>query len=164
MIIIIFIFVLSDNVVCTRNSFFPSSFVCIVRIKSKLFSLFTGNRYRKILVKSLGLSELAVELKSGEEKPLEWLSSGTKAQLYLAVRFALAEKSLLGERGFLLLDEPFLGCDEQRIANLVDTLFSFAQDKGWQLIFFTLDRSLKKLFEKRGVKAKVLETKELNKK
>ena len=126
---------------------------------SKMFSGFTGNRYRKILVKSLGLSELAVELKSGEEKPLEWLSSGTKAQLYLAIRFALAEKSLPGQKGFLLLDEPFLGCDEQRIAKLVDTLFSFARDKGWQLIFFTLDRSIKEIFEKKGVKAKVLEVK-----
>jgi len=126
---------------------------------SKMFSRFTGNRYRKILVKSLGLSELAVELKSGEEKPLEWLSSGTKAQLYLAIRFALAEKSLPGQKGFLLLDEPFLGCDEQRVSNLVDALFSFARDKGWQLIFFTLDRSLKELFEKKGIKAKVLEVK-----
>jgi len=90
---------------------------------------------------------------------LDWLSSGTEAQLYLAIRLALAEKSLKGEKGFLLLDDPFLGCDEQRTNYLVDTLFSFAQNKGWQLIFFTLDRSLKEIFEERGVRAKILETK-----
>jgi len=122
---------------------------------SQLFSQFTGGRYEKILVKELDLSNITTQLNSGEEKPLEWPSSGTIDQLYLAIRLALAEKSLPSSQGFLLLDDPFLTCDEERINYLLDTFFSFA-DKGWQLVFFTVNRTLLELFEKRGIRAQQL--------
>jgi len=123
---------------------------------SELFSQITNFRYDRILVKRWDLADIMVELPSGEEKPIEWLSSGTLNQFYMAIRIALAERSLKKQKGFLLLDDPFLTFDSERISRILDILFDITED-GWQMIFFTVDRTLKNIMEMRGVKAKNLE-------
>lgn len=65
------------------------------------------------------------------------LSSGTYDQLYLATRLSLAERLLGGEPGFLLLDDPFLTSDENRLDRQLDILLHFAE-QGWQITYLTV--------------------------
>lgn len=122
---------------------------------SELFSKVTDSRYKKIIVKSWDLGDIMVSLPSGQEKPIEWLSTGTLNQLYMIMRLALAERSLKKRKGFLLLDDPFLTFDSGRVSRVLDILFDFVTD-GWQIIFFTVDRTLRNLLEMRGVRVQVL--------
>ncbi|MFO7944512.1 MAG: hypothetical protein R6U51_09480 [Anaerolineales bacterium] len=65
------------------------------------------------------------------------LSTGTYNQLYFSTRLSLAYKILGGEKGFLLLDDPFLAADSIRLANQLDMLVDQVRD-GWQIVYFTV--------------------------
>lgn len=82
----------------------------------KTMPLFTENRYKQIRISQY----LAVHVYS--EDKMDWVdfdevSSGTKRQILLAVRIAMAEqlaKNTGNEKQFLFLDEPFTYFDQDR--------------------------------------------------
>ena len=75
------------------------------------------------------------------------LSSGTRDPLYFAMRLAMAEKVSQGDF-FLLLDDPFLTCDQERTLRLVDLLF--AVSSRFQILLATKDPWLRDLVLQRG--------------
>lgn len=70
------------------------------------------------------------------------LSSGTYDQLYLASRLSLADRLLGGEPGFLLLDDPFLTSDSNRLARQLDILSDLAEG-GWQIVYFSVKEEVR---------------------
>jgi len=64
------------------------------------------------------------------------LSGGAYDQLYFSIRLSLAEKLLTGEKGFFILDDPFIKSDRQRLSRQLDMLASICQS-GWQVLFFS---------------------------
>lgn len=82
----------------------------------KTMPLFTENRYKQIRISK----DLAVHVYS--EEKMDWVdfdevSSGTKRQILLAVRIAMAEqlaKNTGNDKQFIFLDEPFTYFDQDR--------------------------------------------------
>lgn len=110
---------------------------------SNIFSVITGDRYKKIFVDK---NRISADTYSGYKLPIEMLSAGTKAQLYFALRINLAQKLINRKSAFLLLDDPFLVCDDKRTIEMVKMLLE-TREKGWQLIYFTIDNSLIETFK-----------------
>lgn len=74
----------------------------------------------------------------GEDKfDPDLLSAGTRDQVYLALRLAIAEFLAQGRRFPLILDDPFINFDEARLKNSVDLLLEIAGQH--QVIMFTKD-------------------------
>jgi DNA repair protein SbcC/Rad50 len=67
--------------------------------------------------------------------PAEQLSQGTSGALALALRLALAEAHLGPDGGFLLLDDPLVHFDAERMAQATRILHDYASRM--QIIFFT---------------------------
>ncbi len=99
----------------------------------------TENRYRAVLLDGAG--SLKVARQDGSELTTEQLSRGTRDQLSLAVRLALARR-LLGEPGFFVFDDAFLSSDPARREPLARALAELA-DEGWQIIYLTFDPQLR---------------------
>ena len=81
-------------------------------------------------------NQLRVVQKGGQVLTPEQLSGGTFDQLYFAIRIALAERVLQGQPGFLLLDDPFIKADPQRLSLLMHLLFNL-RERGWQILYFS---------------------------
>ncbi len=95
----------------------------------------TGGRYARVMVDegSLDLSLWSHE-KGGPVSP-EALSRGTVDQLYLAARLSLVE-IICGERHPpLLLDDPFVTFDGERLRRAMELLREYA--RGRQVVVFT---------------------------
>jgi hypothetical protein len=88
---------------------------------------------RKILVKP-----------SSEKKPRKAseLSRSEWAQLYTAIRIALGEELLKGEKGFFIVEEPFIHSDTERLLKEFDLLKNLSK-RGWQTIYFTAKDEVK---------------------
>ncbi len=75
------------------------------------------------------------------------LSTGTRTQIFLAVRTAFAEKifSKLDSdgKGFLIMDDVLLTSDRERREKIIDSIADMIKD-GWQVIFFTHSEDIKK--------------------
>lgn len=95
----------------------------------------TSGRYRSVVLDSDG--RLAVERKDGSRFGSEALSRGARDQLSLAVRLALVRR-VLGEPGFLVLDDAFMSSDATRREALADAIAELARE-GWQILYFTFD-------------------------
>jgi len=99
----------------------------------------TSGRYRSVVLDGDG--RLAVERKDGSRFGSEALSRGARDQLSLAVRLALVRR-VLGEPGFLVLDDAFMSSDGTRREALAVQLAELAQE-GWQILYFTFDPLLR---------------------
>lgn len=108
---------------------------------SKYFARITDNLYTEV---SLGRENGMIEvLRSDGQRLNAWqLSGGTYDQLYLCIRVSLGEKLLSGEKGFFILDDPFLKSDTRRLMNQINFLRDLAAH-GWQMIFFTAKDEVK---------------------
>lgn len=102
---------------------------------SEYFADITAGMYPSVDYDS-GASRLTVRRRDGKELPPAALSGGTYDQLYLAIRLALGEKRLGNEKGFLLLDDPFLKSDSRRLRRQMEMLLALSQS-GWQILYFT---------------------------
>jgi uncharacterized protein YhaN len=89
--------------------------------------------------------KLKVERSDGKILSPEQLSQGTYDLLYMAVRLKLA-KEILGEPGFLVLDNAFVHSDLERIEREIKFLQKL-EDNGWQIIYFTFRDDVKKQLE-----------------
>lgn len=102
---------------------------------SATFSSITDGRYDAVTYDPEA-ETLVVERDDGTRLPARALSRGATDQLYLAARIGLADRLLHGEPGFLLLDDPLLPADPERLAAGFDSLRSLAAE-GWQIVYFT---------------------------
>jgi len=80
------------------------------------------------------------------------LSTGTREQIFLALRMGFARKILQGNTAFMILDDAFQHSDWERRPSLVDSAFKLAK-QGWQVIYFSMDDNIRDLFDTRGKKA-----------
>lgn len=93
--------------------------------------------------RSMGI--LKVERVDGKILPPQKLSQGTYDLLYMSIRLSLAQK-ILGEPGFLILDNAFVHSDIERVREELEFL-SKLEDQGWQIIYFTFRDDIKDTLE-----------------
>ena len=106
----------------------------------------TQDRYVRVWT-PLGESGLLVDDHAGRPLAVEVLSRGTREQLFLSLRLALA--SSYARRGAplpLLLDDVLVNCDVERAKAAAAVLHDFAS-AGHQLLVFTCHEHIAKLFE-----------------
>jgi len=85
-------------------------------------------------------------VKRSHEKRLQKASELSRSewtQLYTAIRIALGEKLLKGERGFFIVEDPFIHADPERLLKEFDMLKNLSE-RGWQTIYFTAKDEIKK--------------------
>lgn len=108
---------------------------------SKHFTEITGGIYRQV-----GFipeeKKIQVTLKNGDTLDAEKLSGGAYDQLYLSIRLALGEKLLKGNKGFFIMDDPFIKADKDRLQKQIDILRRVSKS-GWQIIYFTAKDEVK---------------------
>jgi exonuclease SbcC len=75
------------------------------------------------------------------------LSAGTYDQLYLTIRLGLGEQLLKGNKGFFIMDDPFVKSDMDRLKKQIKLLKKISKT-GWQIIYFTAKEEVKELFER----------------
>jgi HAMP domain-containing protein len=115
---------------------------------SEIFSEITGGRYSQITHVPEEGEQIRVVRSDGSELKVLSLSRGTKDQMYLSIRLALAESILRGESGFFIFDDPFLASDLERRDTQTETLEKMIQE-GWQILYFTANKNLAEEFKSR---------------
>jgi len=108
---------------------------------SRTFKTLTGGRYTGVAYDA-DSHEIVVERDDGRTLTPDLLSQGTKDQLYFSTRVSLAQQLLGNESGFLLLDDPFLAADPDRLNQGFKTLRKLADD-GWQIIYLTAKQEVR---------------------
>ncbi|MCK4226445.1 hypothetical protein KAX29_06105 [candidate division WOR-3 bacterium] len=83
--------------------------------------------------------------------PVESISDGAKEQVFLALRIGLAKHWFKKDELFLIFDDAFLHSDYNRRPKLIDKVIELAKS-GWQIICFTFDDNIKKLFDEKAKK------------
>ncbi len=109
----------------------------------------TSGRYHRIWA-PLGKDYLCVDDEFGQTCRVEQLSGGTREQLFLSIRFALAQE--FHRRGVelpLVMDDLFVNFDLERTEAAVDCLIQVAAE-GQQILFFTCHEHVAAMFRKRG--------------
>lgn len=110
---------------------------------SAYFSDITEGRYTEVHFDP-ETEQISVARPEGGHLGIEVLSGGTRDQLCFAIRLSLGERFLGGDRGFFILDDPFIKADEERLEcqmNLLKRLVS----RGWQILYFTAKREVRDL-------------------
>lgn len=90
--------------------------------------------------------KISVTRKSGKKLTVYKLSAGTYDQLYLTIRLGLGEQLLKGNKGFFIMDDPFVKSDMDRLKKQIKLLKKISKT-GWQIIYFTAKEEVKELFE-----------------
>ena len=104
------------------------------------FSAFTHHGYELRLGRDTKSPRLyALDLRSGEDRELDQLSDGTRAQLLLAARIAFAEEVERGTTLPLFLDEALDQSDPARFEAIARSLGRIANDQGRQIFYLTSD-------------------------
>jgi len=97
---------------------------------------------------------LEVRRNDGQILAAEKLSGGAYDQLYLAIRLTLAEKVLEGNKGFFIMDDPFIKADPERLERQLAMLSRIA-DQGWQIIYFSAKGEIKEILKQQISKGAV---------
>ena len=104
----------------------------------KMFAELTGGAYEALVVTGEGKFE-AVSV-NGVHYPVVELSQATKEQAYISLRLSLA-KSVLETAPFpILMDDPFVHFDEERLSRMIELLGAI---KDHQFIYFTCHSKMK---------------------
>lgn len=116
----------------------------IQRLTSEYLAILTKGSYPEIRLKTMD-NEFKVEVRN--EARDQWLlpstlSTGTLDQIYLAFRLALAETMTNSAEYLLLLDDPFIHFDKERLAEAV-SLMKKLSDKH-QIIWWSKDSAVAK--------------------
>ncbi len=121
---------------------------------SKYFKKITSGRYQKVFFDQKK-NKIKVERADGEVLGAEKLSGGTYDQLYFVIRFSLGEKILGSEKGFFILDDPFVKADDRRLKKGFEMLYNFT-NWGWQIIYFTAKKDALGALDKRKKETKII--------
>ena len=71
----------------------------------------------------------------GELREVGWLSAGHQDLIGICMRLALVEVMYKGEKPFLILDDPFVNLDKQKVMRGNNLLVNVAKE--YQIIYFT---------------------------
>ncbi|MFC4810097.1 ATP-binding protein, partial [Paenibacillus sp. GCM10023250] len=126
----------------------------VLREASRLMGRLTDGRYKRILLRE-GEGAIALEAADGCLVESGFLSRGTAEQLYLAMRFALADEAAAAHALPLLLDDPFVNFDRDRQRAAADVLGELAERR--QIVFFTCHAHIRELVMERIPAAKLVE-------
>lgn len=107
---------------------------------SETFERLTDGRYTEVAYDA-DEHAIVVERADGRTFGPETLSQGTTDQLYFASRVSLAQQLLGEDTGFLILDDPFLAADYDRLHRGFQTLLELAES-GWQILYLTAKREV----------------------
>ncbi|MEK8130618.1 hypothetical protein WMW72_22180, partial [Paenibacillus filicis] len=119
----------------TKNMFEQDKQPSVMRRASEDFSLLTGGRYERIL-SPIGEQQVLAELADGALVETGKLSRGTAEQMYVCIRFALADEyGASGIRLPMLIDDLFVNFDDERLERGLALLESVGE-RG-QLLLFT---------------------------
>jgi DNA repair exonuclease SbcCD ATPase subunit len=111
---------------------------------SSMFGELTDGRYTRVYLREGDLEPL-VDTAERSRIPSVQLSRGTREQLYFVIRVALA-RTLANNRGLpMILDDPYVNFDPQRLERTVAMLRTLSQRT--QIIFFTADPRYEEWFE-----------------
>ena len=114
---------------------------------SRFFSRLTDGRYERVWT-PMGERSLRVDDRAGRCRSIESLSRGTREQLFLALRLALADYfSRHGVDLPLALDDVLVNFDADRLSAAADVLADYAAQR--QVIVFTCHEPLLDLFARR---------------
>ncbi len=108
---------------------------------SALYSTITNGNYNKVIFDKED-AVIKVERNDGEIIDAGKLSGGAYDQLYLSIRLALGEKLLQSEKGFFIMDDPFIKSDIDRIERQIGVLKKICE-MGWQILYFSCKNEIK---------------------
>jgi uncharacterized protein YhaN len=106
----------------------------VLRRASHYFERITQGRYVRVL-SPMGEKDILAETKDGRRISSAMLSRGTAEQLYLAMRFALAEEYERIINLPLVMDDIFVNFDRRRLAETLEVLAEVAGRR--QILLFT---------------------------
>jgi DNA repair exonuclease SbcCD ATPase subunit len=106
---------------------------------SEHFRNITNGLYEEVHFEN---NTIKVKKKDGTFLGPKNLSGGAYDQLYFSIRLALAEKILKGEKGFFILDDPFIKSDPDRLERLIEMLKKISES-GWQILYFSAKKEIK---------------------
>ncbi|MFO0912025.1 MAG: AAA family ATPase [Pirellulales bacterium] len=115
----------------------------------------TAGRYTRIWT-PFGEATLSVDTQDGKPLPVSKLSRGTREQVYLSLRLALAAE--YGRRGSpmpIVLDDVFVNFDTRRALAAVKTIKDYA-DQGHQVLLFTCHDHIRDMFHRLGCDVRTL--------
>lgn len=102
----------------------------------ELFTIITRGSYELQLEEGPPPAFTARDTSSGHTLGLDQLSSGTRAQLLMAIRLAFVENAERGPRLPILLDETLGNSDELRAGAIIDAAIKISRN-GRQVFYFT---------------------------
>lgn len=105
-----------------------------------LFHELTGGRYESLIVTESGRFEVIAN--DGMSYPIGELSQATKEQAYIALRLALAASILETAPFPIIMDDPFVHFDGQRLSRMIELLNQLQQHH--QFIYFTCHKVMTK--------------------
>lgn len=126
-----------------------------LRIASGILSVLTRRRYRRVWT-PVDEDTLLVDDEDGQSRRIEQLSRGTREQLFLALRLALA--SVYGRSKVelpVILDDVLVNFDVHRVAAAGRVLEKLARS-GRQILVFTCHRHIVQAFARRGIAGRLL--------
>ena len=71
---------------------------------------------------------------NGSNKKIDFLSTGYKDLIYICMRLSLIESLFEGENPFIILDDPFVNLDEEKIENAMKLIKTKAEE--YQIVYF----------------------------
>lgn len=105
-------------------------------LASKIFRRITAGMFENVKYDSSSRAILVSRSHGKKLQKASELSRSEWTQLYTAIRMALGQELLKGEKGFFIVEEPFVHADSERLLNQFDMLRSLSK-AGWQTIYFT---------------------------
>lgn len=118
-------------------------------IASEYLSQLTNGKYKNIWT-PLGEQFPKIDDQYEQTFTVSELSSGTREQLFLAIRLAMVERFRNnGVELPMILDDVLVNFDQSRTIAAIETLSTVAK-KGQQFLFFTCHLHLARLFEEHG--------------
>lgn len=139
-----------DAVLRIRRQFEQENISGTLVAASACMHRMTAGRYHRIWA-PLGEDFLCIDDEFGQTFRVEQLSGGTREQLFLSIRFALARE--FARRGVelpLVMDDLFVNFDQERTDAAADCLIELAKE-GQQVLFFTCHEHIAELFRKKQV-------------
>lgn len=109
----------------------------VLRLASRYFADMTEGAYTRIMVPG-DKPQIRVETQDRRHMDSAFLSRGAQEQLYLAMRFALADAASREAPLPLLLDDLFVHFDERRLSRTIGVLGQLANTR--QILLFTCHR------------------------
>ena len=125
---------------------------CLVTAKAQFSASYLG-KMKDGFVKNLKLingNEMDVNVdvnlkvnvnENGSSKDIEYLSTGYKDLIYICMRLSLIDSLFEKEKPFIILDDPFVNLDENKIKNATNLLKNLSQE--YQIVYFICHDSRK---------------------